>query len=361
MKFLFLVQGEGRGHMTQAVSLKKKLEDDGHTVYAGVGINPRREIPAFFSNEFNTELFRYQSPNFITDKKGRGLQISRSIYLNLLKTRHFLTEIKKIRGKINAIEPDGIINFYEPLGGLMNLFSKSMAPTYGIGHQFLLLHPDFKLPRSNFSDRVSLQNFTRITGLGCRKFFGLSFYELPDTKKIIPVPPLLRQQILNLQSRNEGFLLVYILNPGYIEEVKRWAANNPGTKVCCFTDALKEDTYEHQSENLTLYGLSGTKFLELLSKCKGLVTTAGFESVCEAMYLKKPVLMVPVENHFEQYVNSRDGHKAGAGIYADRFDFDSFLSWMESEKGKENNFEDWVDRNQDKITREIYSDLNRRK
>jgi UDP:flavonoid glycosyltransferase YjiC (YdhE family) len=30
MKFLFIVQGEGRGHMTQAIAFSKLLEKQGH-------------------------------------------------------------------------------------------------------------------------------------------------------------------------------------------------------------------------------------------------------------------------------------------------------------------------------------------
>lgn len=36
--------------------------------------------------------------------------------------------------------------------------------------------------------------------------------------------------------------------------------------------------------------------------CSGYVTTAGFESVCEAMYLGKPVMMIPT--HVEQEINA---------------------------------------------------------
>jgi len=34
MRFLFVVQGEGRGHMTQAISLRQMLEGQGHHVCA---------------------------------------------------------------------------------------------------------------------------------------------------------------------------------------------------------------------------------------------------------------------------------------------------------------------------------------
>ena len=37
MKYLFIVQGEGRGHLTQAMTLERMLERHGHQV---VGISP---------------------------------------------------------------------------------------------------------------------------------------------------------------------------------------------------------------------------------------------------------------------------------------------------------------------------------
>lgn len=55
-----------------------------------------------------------------------------------------------------------------------------------------------------------------------------------------------------------------------------------------------------------------------MAGCKAFATTAGFESVCEALYLQKPVLMVPV--HIEQECNAFDATRAGAGIRSDRFD-----------------------------------------
>jgi hypothetical protein len=36
-KFLFIIQGEGRGHLTQAISLAQLLRDNGHEVVAKDG------------------------------------------------------------------------------------------------------------------------------------------------------------------------------------------------------------------------------------------------------------------------------------------------------------------------------------
>ena len=64
-----------------------------------------------------------------------------------------------------------------------------------------------------------------------------------------------------------------------------------------------------------------------MAKCKGLVTTAGFESVSEAMYMGKPVMMVPIKNHVEQRINAFDGQRAGAGIYSKNFKIGKFLKY----------------------------------
>ena len=46
-------------------------------------------------------------------------------------------------------------------------------------------------------------------------------------------------------------------------------------------------------ENLVFHQLDDVAFLDAMSRCRGLMCTAGFESVCEAMYLGKPVYMMP--------------------------------------------------------------------
>ena len=55
MKYLFVVQGEGRGHFTQALSLKSMLEKNGHEVVAVlVGCSAKRTLPGFFTKRIKS-------------------------------------------------------------------------------------------------------------------------------------------------------------------------------------------------------------------------------------------------------------------------------------------------------------------
>ena len=66
MRVLSLVQGEGRGHLTQALSLAQILKIAGHEVIGAlVGVTARREVPIFFSEKFPAPITPIFSPGLV--------------------------------------------------------------------------------------------------------------------------------------------------------------------------------------------------------------------------------------------------------------------------------------------------------
>lgn len=52
MKVLFIVQGEGRGHLTQAITMEESLRRNGHEVVEVlVGKSNSRCLPGFFNRK----------------------------------------------------------------------------------------------------------------------------------------------------------------------------------------------------------------------------------------------------------------------------------------------------------------------
>ena len=67
MRYLFIIQGEGRGHLTQAITMEKMLLSRGHDVVRMlVGKSPSRTLPAFFTNGVKAPLAYFESVNFVT-------------------------------------------------------------------------------------------------------------------------------------------------------------------------------------------------------------------------------------------------------------------------------------------------------
>ena len=66
MKVLFIVQGEGRGHLTQAITLEEILRRNGHEVVEVlVGKSNTRRLPGFFNRSIQAPVKRFLSPNFL--------------------------------------------------------------------------------------------------------------------------------------------------------------------------------------------------------------------------------------------------------------------------------------------------------
>ena len=71
MKVLFVIQGEGRGHLTQALTLEKILRDNGHEVVGMlIGKSKSRTLPAFFTARTKAPVTTFSSPNFVPSKDG---------------------------------------------------------------------------------------------------------------------------------------------------------------------------------------------------------------------------------------------------------------------------------------------------
>ena len=354
LRYLFIVQGEGRGHMTQAIVLKHLIEKAGGTVvHALVGKSRHREIPDYFSGEFAGIATPFEAINFVPRAGHRSVGLTSTVFLSFVNLPAYVRSIKTINRVVADCKPDVIVNFYEVLGGLARVFRRSI-PVVCIAHQYSFLHPDFKFPAGHAGKIFWLKFFTRMTALNATKQIALSFYPMPEvrTPRLVVVPPLLKEKVRKATSAAEDFILVYLLNYGYGEDLISWHKSHPGVRVWCFWDKPDAPEEWRLGENLVFHRINEEKFVERLCRCKGLISTAGFESVAEALYLKKPVCVVPVSGHIEQLFNAFDIHEHGIGLAEDRFDFDRFTQYIDGTK-EHSLFREWMTRYGDEIIQHL--------
>ena len=294
MKFLFLVQGEGRGHMTQAITLSKILTSYGHeVVHTFIGQSDRRVIPNYFLNQMESKVETLRSPNFILDKNNKSLNLTKSITYNTLIAGTYKKSLEKINQKVEAAKPDVVINFYDMLGGIFfRFYNPKNVKHICIGRQFLTNHPHFPFePKRNIEKKLYLLN-NKITSQNCHKYLALSFrpYDPIQIKNTIVVPPLLKEEIKKGIVVHEDFILGYMVNDGYAEDLISWHKNNKSIKIHCFWDRKNMPETFMPHENLTFHLIKNDLFIDLMRRCNGFFSTAGFESICEAMYMQKTSL-----------------------------------------------------------------------
>lgn len=344
-KFFFIVQGEGRGHMTQAISLFHLLKKNGHSVCeVVVGKSARRKVPDFFYQKLEgCPVDTIESPNFITDKHNKSIKVGPTIIANLKRYHVFKKSLKRLNEKIRKHKPNVIINFYDFLGGIYNRYYKHDCEFICIAHQYLASHPDFPFANGNFWDKNTLKFGNKITAMRAQKKLALSFTDAyRPHPEIVITPPLLREELNNITIGDDGFILVYMVNDGYGEEVMKFHKKYPKVALHCFWDRKNAEEIEKIDDTLTFHQIDDVKFLDKMAKCSGYASTAGFESICEAMLLGKPVMMVPVAKQYEQACNAIDAEKAGAGISSDNFNIEVLIKYIETHKSNNSTFKEWV-------------------
>ncbi len=346
MKYLFVVQGEGRGHLTQAIALSQMLRRNGHEVVGAlVGKNPNRLLPPFFEQQIGCQVEVFHSPSFDYGRKGKKGKLLQTIFVNTTPARLARWQ-KSISTIVRAIErtgPDVVVNFYEMLLGITYLMNRIRVPVVSIGHQFLVDHPDYAHRSLTDQGQFALRLNNQLCSLGTTKTLALSLYPLKDSYRyrIAVVPPLLRSEVFELEPRNEGYLLGYLLNAGYADEIRAWHRRHPEIELHIFWDKKDVPSTLVIDDRLTFHRIDDRKFLEMMRGCAGYATTAGFESICEAMYLGKPVLMVPA--HLEQQINAEDAAAVGAGIVACEFDLEKLIELIPRYAADTAAFRTWVD------------------
>ena len=364
LRCLFIVQGEGRGHLTQAMSLRRMLVQEGHRVAEViVGQSERRAVPSFFEDAFEAPVTFADSPSFVSDGDDRSVRMGTTLVHELMRTPSFLDSLSTIQAAVNRHDPDVIVNFFEPLAGVYAMWGRPDVPIVAVGHQYMFHHPAYRFPPGRWLQRWAARTFAAVTAWGADRCLALSLYPAPTrrARDLVVLPPLLRDELFRQPTgRSAPFFLAYVLNSGYAEQIIRWHEAHPEVRLHCFWDRPAADPVEEYDDTLTFHQLDDEKFLALMARCGGFVSTAGFESIAEAMYLGKPVQVVPVEGHFEQFCNAFDTVRAQAGIRSATFDLSRLQDFRARRTVDAAPFRRWVREARGQFVREIEAAAQRR-
>lgn len=302
MRVAFLVQAEGRGHLTQALAVAAFLRNQGMELVCVVTGNPaHRTIPQYFSSQIQAAIYPLESLHFEVSPNQKGIHFGKtllSFFRNLPRLRNSVNQVARI---LAQHQPDLILNFYEPLGTLFRFFNpRNTIPMVCIGHQYLQLHPDYPFPPGNFLPRILFRLYTRFTCAYATAILGLSWKPYPTDPVIGIIPPLLRPGLNQMRKEvNDPIILAYLVLPGFIEEILILSRRFPEYQFHVFSDKPYPS-----SENIHFHLPDDRMFKDYLSRCSYYLSTAGFESVCEALYLGRNIFLVPVQGQYEQQCNA---------------------------------------------------------
>ena len=112
-----MVQGEGRGHMTQALALATHLRGAGHEITRVlVGRSPWRSIPEYFRSGIDAPVTEFDAPAQVPDAEGRSLSVLRTAADVGARASAFVRAMDTIERETAGA--DVVVNFLDLMAGL---------------------------------------------------------------------------------------------------------------------------------------------------------------------------------------------------------------------------------------------------
>jgi uncharacterized protein (TIGR00661 family) len=167
------------------------------------------------------------------------------------------------------------------------------------------LRTEFELTRAIVKTKVA----------GAFHYHVTTFFYPPVRKERTTLhPPILRPEILAAKPDSGDHLLVYQTSTSNAALPEILRASGRECRIYGLRRDLAEDLVEG---NLRFRPFSETAFIDDLRTARGVIASAGFTLMGEAVYLRRPMLALPVKKQFEQVLNARYLEREGYGLAAD--------------------------------------------
>jgi len=142
---------------------------------------------------------------------------------------------------------------------------------------------------------------TKVTG--ALHYYITTFFYPPVRKPDTTLhPPVLRPEILAARPEPGAHLLVYQTSTSNTQLTDILQASGLECRIYGLRRDLKEELVDG---NLRYQPFSETRFIDDLRSARGVIASAGFTLMGEAVYLHRPMLAIPVRRQFEQVLNAR--------------------------------------------------------
>lgn len=311
----FSMSGEGRGHATRVRSLTEALRAEGHRVELFAPGDAYDFLAAVYADQPDVPVHQIPGLKFHYTA-GHQVNYPRTVWGGVGYLAKARAAIAEIEGRLREVKPDVCVVDFEPL--LPRACKRVGVPFLSINHQHFLIVSDFgKLPKWLQREARTMALVVRAYHSGQRETVVSAFFRAPLKPKYQPMEErgeierigiLLRPEVLQAKIRNEGHITSYIRKFASEELLDALAA--------CGREVRLYGLGEQPNRGcIRFLPIDPARFVEDLASCDALICTAGNQLLGECLYLGKPVLALPEDNNFEQYLNAWFLKDMGAGTW----------------------------------------------
>ena len=308
-RIIYGVAGQGFGHSTRSKEMIKHLISQGHKVL----VMTYGQALFFLEKDFEV----LEIPGLVLSYKNNKLSYWETLLKNTKQLIKQTKSWKEISKKFKQFKPDMAITDFEPLTCL--LARQNKIPLLSIDNQHQLTNTKISC-KGHKKDLLATQLIIKSMVWGAKRYFVTTFYETPVLRKDTYIfPPIVRQEVLDLKTERQDYILIY-QNSDFDHLIEIY--KKIPEKFIIF--GLNKEGID---ENITYKNYSYAEWLKYLANCKAIISTAGLSLICEAIYLKKPLLAMPISQQVEQVINAQYLQSKGYGQFTYNFcmaDYEKF-------------------------------------
>ena len=321
VRILYGVTGEGMGHATRSRVILDHLTKENEVAIMASG----RAVD-FLGNRFEG-VSRIHGLHMIYEEN--RVRIGKTLFSNVLSGALGVPKnIAAYFELISEFKPDVVISDFE---SWTYLYGKThRLPVLSIDNMQIIhrCKHDEAIIEGHRKDFELAKAFVKGKLPFCNEYFITTFFR-PEIRKPNThlFPPILRQEILAAKPERGEHLLVYQTGEGNEALATHLEASGFPCRVYGMRRDLKEDVAEG---NLLYRPFSEAQFIDDLRTSRAVVAGGGFTLMGEAIYLKKPMLCLPLRGQFEQVLNARylelEGFGKEAHDLSDKSELEGFLA-----------------------------------
>lgn len=303
-RIIYALSGEGRGHSSRTIAVANGLRRRGHTVRFCCGGTARTVLEKRGEQVIPVPALQHAM-------KGNRIQVLGTIKQNWRPIITAPETIERLCDTFTDYRPDLLITDFEAFSP--RAAERLGVPIISFNHQQMVTETHYELPPEHWLDAlVASLIIEKITPLNPAHILLTSFFfpSLKHPEYTNLVPPIIRPEVRSIQPTTKEHILVYYNHGESADQV----LHNLSTVDASFVAyGFENSSQRNPYSNLQLKPPSINGFLEDLASSRAVICTAGFTLISEALYLGKPLLVVPNQGIFEQTLNALFLAKDGLG------------------------------------------------
>lgn len=303
-RFIYALSGEGRGHTSRAMAITCMLRERGHEVQFCCGGTARHIL-----EEHGEPVIRV--PALQHAMEGNRVKVIATLRRNWSALVGAFDTIDRLTDVFDTYDPDLLVTDFEAFSP--RAASRLDLPVISFNHQQVVTETRYEVPPAEWLDAALAQLVIELIAPSRPDHVMLTSFFYPPLRhpgRVTMVPPIIRPEVRAAGSvQGEHVLVYYNHGEGAEDVLTSLRGTDHKYVVYGFPNASRYDS----DPRLQVKEPSIDGFLKDLATSRAVICTAGFTLMSEALYLGKPLLVVPNDGIFEQQLNARFLEREGLG------------------------------------------------